>query len=211
MLNNSKKIGQVFIVAAPSGGGKTSLVNGLIQSMSKIELSVSHTTRIARPKEKNGRDYFFVSPEVFNNMLVNDEFLEHATVFEHQYGTSKKQILERTEQGIDVILDIDWQGAQQIRKLWPSAITIFLLPPSLDALRERLQNRQQDNAQIIEKRMLQAQAEIEHYKEFEYLIVNKEFDVALGELKAIITAERLKKEIQVLKESKLLSFLLASG
>jgi guanylate kinase len=210
MLNEHKTIGQIFIVAAPSGGGKTSLVNGLIQSMSQIELSISHTTRVARPKEQHGRDYFFVSTNEFQAMLAAHSFIEHAQVFEHYYGTAKQQITDRTSLGIDVILDIDWQGAEQIRKMIPEAITIFLLPPSLEALRERLQNRQQDNISIIEKRMQQAQAEIAHFNEFDYLLVNKEFDIALSELKAIIVAERLKRDIQVLKQSKLLSFLLAN-
>lgn len=212
MLNNEKtKVGQLFIVAAPSGGGKTSLVNQLILSMPQMELSVSHTTRPARPKEKDGKDYFFVTKEHFLDMVKQHAFLEHAQVFENFYGTSKQQIEERLSQGIDIVLDIDWQGAQQIRKLIPEAISIFLLPPSLDTLRERLQNRQQDKLDVIEKRMHQAQAELTHYEEFDYLIVNKEFDIALEQLKSIVIAERLKKDIQVVRERKLLSFLLATG
>jgi len=212
MSNSEKtKIGQLFIVAAPSGGGKTSLVNQLILSMPQIELSISHTTRAARPKEKDGKDYFFVSKEHFVEMVKQDAFLEHAQVFENFYGTSKQQIEERLSQGIDIVLDIDWQGAQQIRKIIPEAISIFLLPPSLETLRERLQNRQQDKADVIEKRMHQAQAELNHFDEFDYLIVNKEFDIALEQLKAIVIAERLKKDIQIVRERKLLSFLLASG
>jgi guanylate kinase len=212
MLNNSKiKLGKLFIVAAPSGGGKTSLVNQLIATFPQIELSISHTTRPARPKEKHGKDYFFISQSEFLNMIDEHAFLEHAQVFENHYGTSKQQIEERLSQGIDVILDIDWQGAQQIRQIYPQAISIFLLPPSLETLRERLQNRQQDNLEVIEKRMKQAQEELSHYNEFDYLIVNKEFDTALEQLKAIVIAERLKKDVQVIRESKLLSFLLASG
>ena len=212
MLNNSKiKLGKLFIVAAPSGGGKTSLVNQLIATFPQIELSISHTTRPARPKEKHGKDYFFISQSEFLNMIDEHAFLEHAQVFENHYGTSKQQIEERLSQGIDVILDIDWQGAQQIRQIHPQAISIFLLPPSLETLRDRLQNRQQDNLEVIEKRMKQAQEELSHYNEFDYLIVNKEFDTALEQLKAIVIAERLKKDVQVIRESKLLSFLLASG
>jgi guanylate kinase len=208
---NEKYTGRLFIVAAPSGGGKTSLVNRLIQTMSSIELSVSHTTRHARPKEKEGRDYFFIEKGKFESMIAEHAFIEYAKVFDNYYGTSKKQIEERLANGIDVVLDIDWQGAQQIRKTYPNAISIFLLPPSLNALRERLHNRQQDNQDVIEKRMRQAQTELEHYQEFDYLIVNEEFEVALSQLKSIVTAERLKKDIQVVKQRKLLSFLLASG
>lgn len=210
-MSNEKYTGRLFIVAAPSGGGKTSLVNRLIQTMSSIELSVSHTTRPARPKEKEGRDYFFVEKNTFESMIGHHAFIEHAKVFENYYGTSKKQIEERLSNGIDVVLDIDWQGAQQIRQTYPNAISIFLLPPSLEALRERLNNRQQDNQDVIEKRMRQAQAELEHFEEFDYLIVNEEFEVALSQLKSIVTAERLKKDIQVVRQRKLLSFLLASG
>jgi guanylate kinase len=212
MLNNKQiKLGQLFIVAAPSGGGKTSLVNQLMMSLPQIELSISHTTRPARPKEKNGKDYFFVDKAEFEDMVKHHAFLEHAKVFDNYYGTSKQLIDERLSQGIDIILDIDWQGAQQIRQIMPNAISIFLLPPSLETLRERLQNRQQDNQEVIEKRMQQARAELRHFDEFDYLIVNKEFELALQQLKSIVIAERLKKDIQMQRERKLLSFLLATG
>lgn len=212
MLNNSKSfLGQLFIVAAPSGGGKTSLVNQLIRSTPDIELSISHTTRAARPKEKQGKDYFFVGLPEFESMIQQSAFLEYAQVFENFYGTSKQQIEKRLRQGIDVVLDIDWQGAQQIRQFIPSAVSIFLLPPSLDTLRERLQNRQQDKPEVIEKRMLQAQDELNHYHEFDYLIVNQEFNLALEQLKAIVLAERLKINRQIQREAKLLSFLLTSS
>ena len=143
-------------------------------------------------------------------MIQDDAFIEHAQVFENFYGTSKQQIEDRLARGIDVILDIDWQGAQQIKEIIPNAISIFLLPPSLQALRERLENRQQDNPEIIEKRMHQAHAELEHYQEFDYLIVNEEFDLALSQLKSIVTALRLTKNVQIIRQRKLLSFLLAS-
>jgi guanylate kinase len=212
MLNNKQiKLGQLFIVAAPSGGGKTSLVNQLMMSLPQIELSISHTTRPARPKEKNGKDYFFVDKAEFEDMVKHHAFLEYAKVFDNYYGTSKQQIDERLNQGIDIVLDIDWQGAQQIRQIMPNAISIFLLPPSLETLRERLQNRQQDNQEVIEKRMQQARAELRHFDEFDYLIVNKEFELALQQLKSIVIAERLKKGIQMQRELKLLSFLLATG
>ena len=210
MLNEKVNTGQLFIVAAPSGGGKTSLVNRLIQSMSSIELSISHTTRFARPKEKHGSDYFFIEHAEFESMIAHHEFIEYAKVFDNYYGTSKKQIEERLAQCIDIVLDIDWQGAQQIKAIYPQAVSIFLLPPSLQALRERLENRQQDNPEIIEKRMHQAHAELEHYQEFDYLIVNEEFDLALSQLKSIVTALRLTKNVQIIRQRKLLSFLLAS-
>ena len=206
----SKYTGRLFIVAAPSGGGKTSLVNRLIQDMPSIELSVSHTTRKARPTEKDTKDYFFVNQRDFEAMIAAQDFIEYAKVFNNYYGTSKKQIAERLAKGIDVVLDIDWQGAQQIRRIYPDAVSIFLLPPSLTELRERLHNRQQDNNEIIEQRMQQSQHELEHYQEFDYLIVNQDFNVALTQLQAIVTAERLKKDIQIVKQSKLLSFLLAN-
>lgn len=211
MSNEKKGTGRLFIVAAPSGGGKTSLVNRLIQTMPSIELSVSHTTRPSRPKEMHGKDYFFVSLDEFKNMIAQDDFIEYAQVFGNYYGTSKKQIEERMAAGIDIVLDIDWQGASQIRQTFPDAISIFLLPPSLEVLRERLQNRQQDHADVIEKRMQQARDELAHYEEFDYLIVNEEFEVALSQLRAIVTAERLKKNIQIKRQRKLLSFLLAKG
>ena len=211
MLNNQNNNGQLYIVAAPSGGGKTSLVHRLIQSMPGIEVSVSHTTRLARPKESEGDDYFFVNQPEFESMIAAHAFLEYAKVFDHYYGTSKKQIESRLAAGIDVVLDIDWQGAQQIRAIMPNVISIFLLPPSLQALRQRLENRQQDNQAVIDKRMKQAQDELEHYHEFDYLIVNEEFDLALNHLKSILTAERLKRDRQVIKQRQLLSFLLANG
>lgn len=211
MSNSANHCGQLFIVAAPSGGGKTSLVNQLIRSMSHIELSISHTTRACRPKEKDGKDYFFIEKSTFEQMIAEDAFVEYARVFDNFYGTSKKQIEERLANGIDVVLDIDWQGAQQIRKRYPQAVGVFLLPPSLETLRERLQNRQQDHLDVIEKRMQQAQSEMQHYHEFDYLIVNQEFDVALSQLKSIVVAERLKKDIQVIRQRKLLSFLFTTG
>lgn len=211
MSNNHTNLGQLYIVAAPSGGGKTTLVNRLIQSMPAIELSVSHTTRLSRPKEIDAQDYFFIDVAHFENMIQENAFLEYAKVFGNYYGTSKKQIEARLASGIDVVLDIDWQGAQQIRSIMPNVISIFLLPPSLQALRERLENRQQDQQSVIDKRMKQAQDELQHYHEFDYLIVNEEFDLALNQLKSIVTAERLKRDRQVIKQRKLLSFLLANG
>lgn len=202
--------GNLYIVAAPSGGGKTSLVRNLIETLDDIEVSVSHTTRAKRPGENNGVDYFFVDEHEFINMVNENAFIEHALVFNHLYGTSTQQICNRLKQGIDVVLDIDWQGAEQIRRTFPKAISIFIIPPSLDELKQRLMSRGQDKDEIISERMRKAQDELSHYPEFDYLVVNDNFEHAAMELKAIVIANRLLIERQVNKQSKLLSFLLAS-
>lgn len=202
--------GNLIIVAAPSGGGKTSLVKQLISNLNRIEVSTSHTTRKMRPGEKHGVDYFFITDSEFQTMIEEQDFIEHALVFHHRYGTSKAQIKARIKAGIDVVLDIDWQGAQQIKKLFPSAISIFVLPPSMDILQKRLQDRQQDEEDVIEIRMQNAQDELEHFKEFDYLIVNDDFSKASQELEVIVRANRLKISRQAVKHRKLLSFLLAS-
>lgn len=201
--------GTVFIVAAPSGGGKTSLVKDLISSLDDIEVSVSHTTRVSRPGEQDGQDYFFVSQQRFIEMVNEGAFVEHAHVFNHYYGTSVAQINSRLDSGIDVVLDIDWQGAGQIRRLYPNAISIFILPPSLSVLQQRLQDRGQDNMDVIHRRMLQAQQEMGHFSEFDYLIVNDSFVQASRELQAIVIANRLSVKRQATKIGKLLSLLLS--
>ncbi|STX29651.1 guanylate kinase [Legionella beliardensis] len=202
--------GNVFIVAAPSGGGKTSLVKNLITNLPSIEVSISHTTRKPRPSEREGVDYFFVNDSQFVDMINNNEFIEHAEVFNHYYGTSVTQIEARLKQGIDVVLDIDWQGAQQIKKLFPSAVSVFVIPPSLAILEQRLQARQQDDTTVISERMQQAQEELSHYAEFDYLIVNDKFEQAAAELQAIVLANRLIFERQAEKIRKLLSLLMAA-
>lgn len=202
--------GNLFIVAAPSGGGKTSLVRNLVTTLENIEVSVSHTTRTMRPGEKNGIDYFFVDEKEFLSMVNENAFLEHAQVFNHLYGTSMAQISERLKRGIDVVLDIDWQGAAQIRRSFPAAVSIFIIPPSIDELKQRLMNRKQDKDEVISDRMKKAQDEMSHYPEFDYLIVNDSFEHAAMELGAIVIANRLRIERQVNKQSKLLSFLMAS-
>ena len=201
--------GNLYIVAAPSGGGKTSLVRNLIETLNDIEVSISHTTRPMRPGEQNGVDYFFVAEHEFMNMVNNNSFLEHARVFNHLYGTSVEQINRRLEQGIDIVLDIDWQGAEQIRHSFPNAVSVFIVPPSLDELKLRLMNRRQDNDEVISDRMIKAQDEMSHYPEFDYLIVNDTFEHAAMDLRAIVVANRLKIERQVNKQSKLLSFLMS--
>jgi len=202
--------GTPYIVAAPSGGGKTSLVKNLIDDLDNIEVSISHTTRPQRRGETDGADYFFIDKTQFSQMILQNEFVEHAKVFDHYYGTSVRQIKDRLQKGIDIVLDIDWQGAQQIRKLFPETISIFIIPPSLDTLQERLEQRRRDNAQIIKKRMRQAQEEMSHYKEFDYLIVNDNFNEALIQLKSIVIANRLRLSQQLKRQAKLLSFLLSS-
>lgn len=202
--------GNLYIVAAPSGGGKTSLVKNLIDTLDGIEVSISHTTRAMRPGEQNAIDYFFVDQNEFMNMVNDNAFIEHAQVFNHLYGTSTAQINSRLESGIDVVLDIDWQGAEQIRRRFTDAVSIFIVPPSLDVLKDRLKNRGQDNSAVIHDRMIKSQDELSHYPEFDYLIVNDDFDKAALELRSIVIANRLKMGRQINKQSKLLSFLLSS-
>lgn len=201
--------GSLFIVAAPSGGGKTSLVKQLLSELDQIEVSVSHTTRQKRPGETHGLDYFFIDDHTFTEMVSQDAFVEHAKVFDHFYGTSAAQITERLQAGIDVVLDIDWQGAQQIKRRFVDAVSVFVIPPSLDVLKQRLMDRQQDDAQTISHRMQRAQNELSHYDEFDYLIVNDDFTVAAAELKAVVVAHRLRMPRQMAAQRKLLSFLLA--
>lgn len=203
-------LGNLFIVAAPSGGGKTSLVKKLVEDMERIEISVSHTTRDMRAAEQDGIDYFFVDDAEFQRMIKAHDFVEYAQVFNHFYGTSVAQIKERLRAGIDVVLDIDWQGAQQIKQLFAEAVGIFIIPPSLDVLKQRLIDRQRDNEQVIVDRMQQARAELSHYHDFDYLIVNDNFANAAYELQAIVTAYRLRMSRQSVQQRKLLSFLLAS-
>lgn len=201
--------GTPYIIAAPSGGGKTSLVRRLLETTPGVELSVSHTTRPRRPGEQDGVHYHFVDRIAFQELVEQGVFLEHAEVFGNLYGTSRDAVLERLELGADVILEIDWQGAQQVRERIPGCRGVFLLPPSLDTLRNRLKSRGQDDPAVIERRMREAVAEISHYAEFDYLIVNDDFDAALEALRAIFVANRQRREIQILRQRELLRGLLA--
>lgn len=186
-----KSRGTLYTVSAPSGAGKTSLVSALIKSCSDILVSVSHTTRTQRPREVHGTDYHFVEESDFIAMLDRAEFLEHARVFGNLYGTSSVWVEQQLVAGSDVILEIDWQGAQQIRKLRPEAKAIFILPPSRDTLEERLKGRGQDNQETIAARLREAVLEMSHYVESDFVIVNNDFDIALEELRAVVTCQRL--------------------
>jgi len=206
-LNNST-LGHFFVIAAPSGTGKTSLVHALINNINDLQISISHTTRPPRPGDIHGKDYYFVTPVEFDAMVKNQSFLEYATIYHHYYGTSKEWVMSQLGAGIDVLLEIDWQGAQQIRCLFPQAISIFILPPSLDTLRQRLQNRRQDNAEVIALRMEGAKQEIAHYPEFDYLVINDQFEQALADLQHIVLAERLRCREQAERYAGLLDKLL---
>jgi len=184
--------GTLYTVSAPSGAGKTSLVNALVEQCPGLQVSVSHTTRPIRPGEQDGINYHFIPEISFLAMLERSEFLEHARVFGNFYGTSAVWVEERLSSGFDIILEIDWQGAQQVKRLLPSTQAIFILPPSREALLQRLQRRAQDDLAIIEKRMAVAVEEMSHYVESDYLVVNEDFAQALRELQAIIVSQRLR-------------------
>jgi len=189
--------GHLFIVAAPSGAGKTSLVRALVSQLKNLRISISYTTRPPRPSEVDKQHYFFVDSETFHTMLAQKLFLEHAEVFGHFYGTPAHWVQEQLAQGQDIILEIDWQGAMQIKRLFPdSVVGIFILPPSLSCLKERLIARGQDQEEIISKRMRAAQSEIQHWESFDYLVVNEDFDQCVAEMKAIIQATRLSCAVQ---------------
>ncbi|MDM3884280.1 guanylate kinase [Pseudomonas sp. BCRC 81390] len=195
-MNHSS--GTLYIVSAPSGAGKTSLVTALTKDDQQIRVSVSHTTRAMRPGEQHGVNYHFVSHDEFKALIAKDDFLEHAEVFGNYYGTSRSALQEVLDQGLDLILEIDWQGAQQVRTLMPQALSIFILPPSQQALRQRLDGRGQDSEEIIAGRMKEAVSEMVHYDEYDYVIINDDFDVALEDLKAVFRSNRLvlKKQQQ---------------
>jgi guanylate kinase len=200
--------GTLFIVSAPSGAGKTSLVRALLAQDAGVAVSVSYTTRPSRPGERDGIDYRFVDQKRFLSMLEAGEFLEHAEVFGNFYGTARAAVADRLEQGSDVILEIDWQGAQQVRQAFPACIGIFILPPSRTVLRERLTGRKQDDTAVIERRMQAAVDEISHYSEYDFIVVNDDFGAALADLRAILRAERLRLPAQTERHQELLRDLL---
>jgi len=202
------RIGKLFIIAAPSGGGKTSLIKALIKEEMGIKMSVSHTTRERRETETDGVDYFYVDKEEFLVLLNADNFLEHATVFGNFYGTSRAWVNEALATGLDVILEIDWQGAQQVRELMPEAVSIFILPPSREVLEERLRSRDEDSLEIIQRRLDESINEMSHYGEYDYLIINEDFNQALADLTAIFLSYRLTVSSQQAEHADIIAGLL---
>ena len=203
--------GTLYIVSAPSGAGKTSLVKALLERMDGIRVSVSHTTRPPRPGEQDGVDYHFVDKAGFQRLVEAGDFLEHAQVFDNFYGTSRSAVQAQLDAGDDVILEIDWQGARQVRRQFPEAVGVFILPPSLEALRERLTGRGQDPDEVIERRMRDAVSEMAHYDEYDYLVFNDDFEVALADLQALFRADRLRLARQAARHADRLAGLLAAG
>jgi guanylate kinase len=186
----------LFIVSAPSGAGKTSLLRELLPSDPQLVMSVSHATRPIRPGEQDGVHYHFVSVERFEALVEAGAFLEHAKVFDNYYGTAEQGVRDQLAAGKDVVLEIDWQGARQVRRRFPEAVSIFIVPPSIEALRERLAGRGQDRPEVVERRMAEARSELSHYPEYDYLVINDDFATALAELRAVVTAERLREPRQ---------------
>jgi guanylate kinase len=204
--------GTLYIISAPSGAGKSSLLRALLEGMPEdVQLSVSHTTRAPRAGEVDGMDYHFIDVAGFQAMVKDGAFFEHAQVFDNYYGTSRQAVLEQLQAGNDVILEIDWQGARLIREQLPEAVSIFILPPSRDALQQRLQDRGQDDETIIARRMRDAISEMSHYDEYDYLVINDDFDEARDELASILRSRRLRQPVQRQRQAVLLAGLLASG
>jgi guanylate kinase len=203
MQSKHTSAGSLFMVTAPSGAGKSSMVNALLAQEPNIKLSVSFTTRPPRPGEENGREYHFITKEEFLERKDKDEFLEYAEVHGNFYGTSKTLIAHEIDSGTDVLLEIDWQGAQQVKKRFQNAVGIFILPPSIKALEERLKKRGQDDSEVITRRILAAGGEIAHAPEFEYVIINQDFAHALSELRSIVTASRCRFNQQSVRQSAL--------
>ncbi|HEV8518755.1 MAG TPA: guanylate kinase [Burkholderiales bacterium] len=200
--------GSLFIVCAASGTGKTSLVKELLKADPGIKLSVSYTTRQPRPGDVDGREYHFISTQEFEDMMARGEFLESAQVHGNYYGTSQSWIAAQRDSGSDILLEIDWQGAAQVRKLIPDCVCIFILPPSLEALTARLNNRAQDHPEVIAKRLAAARAEISHFTEFDYVIINDKFDAAVRDLTTIVRARRLLLPVQLARYHELINRLM---
>lgn len=203
-------LGNLFIISAPSGAGKSTLINALLKQHADMQLSVSHTTRSPRPGESNGVQYHFTDIPAFKQLIAEDQFIEWAEVFGNYYGTSKAALADKLAQGIDVFLDIDWQGARQIKQQLPFVTSIFILPPSVEALEQRLNQRGQDSAEVIAGRMAKAQDEISHADEYDYWVVNDDLELALQQFSGIIQTQRLKQQKQAIRQQKLISGLLAN-
>ncbi len=202
--------GTLFIISAASGTGKTSLVKALLENCPNLKVSISNTTRNKRAGELDGVHYHFTAKEQFVDMISQGAFLEHAEVFGNYYGTARQMVEENLHQDIDVILEIDWQGAQQVRQSYPNAVSIFIMPPSRDALRQRLENRGQDSAEIINQRLNGAISDMSHFVEFDYVVINDDFDIALEDLIAIVKASRLRQNIQVIRHADRIQGLLSN-
>lgn len=205
---HNKSTGTLYVFSAPSGAGKTSLVKALLEQTKAIGVSVSHTTRDPREGEINGKDYNFVTQDEFKSLIEQNAFLEHAQVFDNFYGTSQFWVEQELESGRDVILEIDWQGAQQIRQQMPDMVSVFILPPSREELLKRLTGRGTDSEEVIARRMQDAESEMSHYAEFDYLIINDDFDTALLELRSIVLARRQRSSVQSQIQQELLQNLL---
>lgn len=189
--------GKLFILSAPSGTGKTSLTKSLLRKNINLWLSISYTSRLMRPSEVEGQDYFFVERKIFEQMLGNEEFIESAEIYGNLYGTSQKWINEAINSGKDILLEIDGQGARQVRKIFSDVVSIFILPPSLEVLEDRLKNRNQDSKEVIAKRMAAAKEEISHVSEYDYVIINDNIDIALRDLVSVVQSERLRASAQL--------------
>ena len=201
--------GRLFVFTAPSGAGKTSLVRTLLEREERLAVSISHTTRPRRSDERDGEDYHFVAAAAFAAMVRRGEFLEHAEVFGHRYGTARAEVARLRSAGRDVILEIDWQGAEQVRRKAPETIGIFVAPPSKALLRQRLVDRGEDSMEAIERRLAEARREMSHYREFDYLVINDDFDTALADLRAILAAERIKNAARSGRHQAILNDLLS--
>jgi guanylate kinase len=204
-------IGTLYILSAPSGAGKTSLLKALREQDGALHVSVSHTTRPMRPGEEDGHHYHFINGEVFQQMVASGAFLEHAEVFGNYYGTSVSAVRNLLNTGRDTVLEIDWQGARQVRQRFPEAVSIFILPPSPEALYDRLSARGQDSGEVIKARMQQAVNEMSHYAEFDYLVINDDFNTALAELASIVSAQRLSLANQSQRHAEQITALLQGG
>ncbi|MBW7472298.1 guanylate kinase [Marinobacter sp. M216] len=204
-MSQAGEQGTLYVVSAPSGAGKTSLVAAMLRNDEKLCVSVSHTTRPMREGEQDGVNYHFVSREAFEAMIGRGDFLEHADVFGNYYGTSHIWVRDTLAQGRDVILEIDWQGAEQVRRLMPECVSIFIVPPSSDVLRERLTGRGTDAPEVVERRLAEAAEECRHALEFDYLVVNDQFAVALADLLAVVRSQRLRMSVQQERHGELLA------
>ncbi len=210
-MTNAVLPGTLYIFSAPSGAGKSSLVKALLESVDRLAVSVSHTTRKMRPGESNGVHYHFVDIPGFEKMVAADAFLEHAKVFDNYYGTAKSALEQQLQAGLDVILEIDWQGARQIRRWQPTCVGVFILPPSRQALLQRLQDRKTDSAEVVARRMRDAVNEMRHYAEYDYVVVNDDFATAQAQLSGIILSQRLRLPRQQQIQAELIRALLAES